>query len=94
MMVDSAARYFQVNRRDLVYLKFILEAYEGLATLSTVDREGAIVRVGYPRCFSRDVHALLHALGKEIELRETPPQAGGAVEMYALAGAKEDDHAR
>ena len=45
-MFHSLARYFRVSRHDLVYLKFILEAYEGLAVLSTIEREGAIVRIG------------------------------------------------
>jgi len=74
-MFDSLARYFRVERHDLVYLKFILEAYEGLATLSTVEREGAIVRIGYPHFSGGDLDALLHALGKEITMTEVPQPA-------------------
>lgn len=68
----SKARYFRVNRLDLVYLKFTLEAYEGLAVLSTVDREGAIVRIGYPRFSEEELDALLSALATEIEMTEVP----------------------
>jgi phage tail protein X len=75
-MFETQARYFHVNRHDLVYLKFILEAYEGLATLSTVVREGAIVRVGYPRFSAKVVDALLLALSGEIEMKEVPMPAG------------------
>ena len=73
---ESRARYFRVNRHDLVYLKFILEAYEGLATLSTVERKGAVVRIGYPHFFELDVDALLVALSGEIEITEVPMPAG------------------
>jgi hypothetical protein len=74
-MFASHARYFRVERHDLVYLKFILEAYEGMATLSTVEREGAIVRIGYPHFSGGDLDALLHALGKEITMTEVPQPA-------------------
>lgn len=66
-------RYFQLARRDLVYFKFILEAYEGLTTLSTMEKEGVIVRVSHEQAASKEVDLLLQALGKEISLREVPP---------------------
>ena len=75
-MFESHARYFRVNRSDLVYLKFILEAYEGLAVLSTMDWKGAIVRIGYPRFSEEELDALLLALAKEIEMTEVPLPEG------------------
>lgn len=90
--IATDARYFRVNRRELVYLKFILEAYEGLSTLSTVDREGVIVRIGYPRCFSRDMDSLLQALGNEIALAEVPPPADDALPQDAFC-EKGEKHA-
>jgi hypothetical protein len=77
-MFHSQARYFRVNRHDLVYLKFILEAYEGLAVLSTVERERAVVRIGYPHFSAADVDVLLLALSGEIEMMEVPKPAGHA----------------
>ncbi len=75
-MFETQARYFRVDRRDLVYLKFILEAYEGLAVLSTVEREGMVVRVAYPHFSATDVEALLKALAGEIAITEVPRPAG------------------
>ena len=75
-MFASQARYFRVKKHDLVYLKFILEAYEGLAVLSTVEREGAVVRIGYPHFSAMDVDALLLALSAEIEMTEVAKPAG------------------
>jgi hypothetical protein len=90
---DTYSRYFQLDRRNLVYLKFILEAYEGLATLSTVNREGAVVRIGYPHFSSRDVDALLLALGKEIEMTEVPQPADCHGLPPAVPRDKEANHA-
>ena len=92
-MFETQARYFRVNRHDLVYLKFILEAYEGLAVLSTVERAGAIVRVGYPHFSAADVDALLRALSGEIEMTEVPAPAGLACGLPQLPVRKVAEHA-
>jgi len=67
----DVVRYFRVDRRDLVFLKFILEAYEGMSTLTTVKREGVIVRLTIPAGFAADLQALLAAVAADIELQET-----------------------
>ena len=92
-MFETQARYFRVKRHDLVYLKFTLEAYEGLATLSTVEREGAVVRIGYPHFFELDVDALLIALSGEIEMAEVPMPAGLACGLPQLPVRKVAEHA-
>jgi phage tail protein X len=92
-LFESHARYFRVERHDLVYLKFILEAYEGLAVLSTVDREGAIVRIGYPHFSACDVDALLQALAGEIDLQEVPMPAGFADGLPDIPIRKVAEHA-
>lgn len=66
------ARYFRVERHDLAYLKFIVESYEGLAILSTADRETGTVVVSYPSYFAEDMDLLLKALGTEIAMKEVP----------------------
>lgn len=69
MLVD---RYFTVHRRDLVYLAFLVESYEGLAVVTTVAREGdnALVRVWSPLGHAEDIGKLLTALQEEIGLTE------------------------
>jgi hypothetical protein len=68
--METANRYYQLAGRDLVYMKFILEAYEGLSTMSTVDGKRGIVRVNYPVAFAADIAALMEALAKEIAVTE------------------------
>jgi len=68
--METANRYYQLASRDLVYMKFILEAYEGLSTMSTVDGKRGIVRVNYPLPFAADVAALMEALSREIAVTE------------------------
>jgi hypothetical protein len=67
---DCIVRYFKVDRRDLVLLKFILEAYEGMSTLSTVEAQGAIVRLSIPSGFVADMQIIIDSLSTEIVLTE------------------------
>lgn len=71
--MEVASRYYQLASRDLVYMKFILEAYEGLSTMSTIDGKRGIVKVVYPVPFAADVAALMEALATEIAVTEVTP---------------------
>jgi len=79
-MNETCTRYFLVDRRELAYLKFIIEAYEGLAVLSTVEKEGAVVKLTSPSSLTADLDLLLAALSREISITETvPPPAPGTI---------------
>ena len=66
----TGVRYYQLAGRDMVYMKFILEAYEGLSTMSTIDGKRGIVRVAYPLPFALDMARLMEALATEIAVSE------------------------
>lgn len=68
--METVNRYYQLANRDMVYLKFIQEAHEGLSTMSTVDGKKGIVRINYPVCFAEDVAAMMQALAGEIAITE------------------------
>lgn len=61
-------RFFRVNRRDMVYLKFILEAYEGMNVMSTVDNAAGIIRIAIMPGFEDDMDALLAELGRQVTM--------------------------
>jgi hypothetical protein len=48
------------------FLKFILEGYDGLALLSTVDADQGIVEIRYPPEIEHDLRKLLHNIGPQI----------------------------
>lgn len=84
-MHEIFTRFFQINRRDLVYLKFILEAYEGLSTLSTVDQTAGIVQLSYPACFAGDMKDLVSALARDITITEVRHPDLGLKENFCHA---------
>ena len=59
-------RYFKVAHRDMVVLKFILEAYEGMNVMSTVDNKVGIIRIAIMPGFVDDMDALLADLGRQV----------------------------
>ena len=61
-------RYFKVRHRDMVYLKFILEAYEGMNVMSTVDNVAGIIRIAIMEGFEADMDALLANLAQQVSM--------------------------
>ncbi len=80
-MEHDIVRYFRIERHDLVYLKFILEAYEGMSTLSTVEKQGAIVKLTIPAGFADDMEKLIEAVSADITLTEVSAPGGGIPEL-------------
>lgn len=64
----SIRRYFRIDRRQIAFLKFILEAYDGIATLSTVDPLQGVVCLDIPPGCESDVQALLQDLGRQMRI--------------------------
>ncbi len=48
------------------YLKFLLEGYDGMAILSTIDASAGLVVVRYPECFTCPLFALLRDIAPSL----------------------------
>lgn len=66
--MQSQKRYFRIDKRQIAYLRFILEGYEGIATLTTVDPEAGRVLLRVPEGCEREVDTLLADLAGDIYL--------------------------
>ena len=63
---EMIKRYYRVDRREIAFLRFVFEAYEGLAIIETLDPEsGVIVFYIAPGCES-DVDMILRDLQGDI----------------------------
>lgn len=60
-------KFLKLNRKDISYMQFLIESYEGLATVTTVDKNTAIVRLSIMPDFVSDIDKILNDLGKEID---------------------------
>lgn len=60
--------YYRVERRDIAFLRFIIEAYEGIAVLSTVDQHRGIVVLHVPSGCEESVSGLMAALSSNMRI--------------------------
>lgn len=67
-------RWFRVARRDMVFLKFILEAYEGMNVMSTVDNVAGIIRVAIMPGFVEEMDGLLADLATQVVMEPVARQ--------------------
>ena len=72
---QTTRRYYRVDRREISFIRFVLEGCGGVAVLTTLDpAAGRVVLSIAPGCES-DVEIILADLKKEILMEETEPAA-------------------
>ena len=65
-MPRCATLQLKISPDRIHYLKFILEGYDGMATLSTADARQGMVEIHYPAEIKRDLMDLLAEVSSEI----------------------------
>ena len=64
ILLETVKKYLRIERKEIAYLRFIFEAYDGLAVLRTIDAEAGIVVLHIaPNC-ETEVDAVLLDLQK------------------------------
>ena len=71
--METVKKYYRIDRREICFLKFILEGYEGLALLSTCNPERGIVVLKIAPGCETEANVLMQALQKEIMIEERRP---------------------
>lgn len=59
-------KYLRVDRRQIAFLKFIFEAYDGIANLTTIDGKLGIISVNIPNGCSDIVDNILEEMKRDI----------------------------
>jgi len=71
--LKTIQRYFRIQRKNIAFIKFILEAYDGMAVMRTLDpREGVVELIIAPD-FEREVNEILDNLRGEFEVQPIDP---------------------
>ncbi len=65
-MISSSI--FKMNPSRVYFLKFILEGYDNLFVLSTIDRQKGIVEIQYVEGMEDDLQCILEEIGDFIGL--------------------------
>ena len=71
-------RYFVISPSEIHILRFILEAYEGIGLITTMDSDLGLVELNIAPGCEEDVAKVLSVEGKNLQLRqvyiENPPK--------------------
>jgi hypothetical protein len=60
---------FQVDRESVAYIKFIFEAYDGIAIITTIDPIAAKIEINIAPGSEPDVEHILDELRRDILIR-------------------------
>src|SRR5206468_1512799 len=75
-VTDVVPIYLALPPREIAYVKFVFESYEGVAVVRTLDRHAAHVVVLVAPDFETDARAVVRSLAGEGACAETGPPAG------------------
>ena len=64
--MDTHSRTFRIRKQDIAYFKFIIESYEGMAVVRTLDPSEAVVELMIAPGWEGEVETVLKGLGQEI----------------------------
>jgi len=70
-------RFYTVPKREIVYLRFLVEGYDGLLFLRTLDSREGLVEFGYSPTMAEDAEYILDAIAKELFMVEAEPPPPG-----------------
>jgi hypothetical protein len=87
---DVIPLQLQVARRDIAYVKFVIESYEGVAVTRTLDRHAAVVVVLVAPDSLADARRIIEALQAEGACEEVDRPAGSATDWLGPEPEDED----
>lgn len=73
--METVKKFFRVDRREIAFLKFVLEACEGIATMRTIDDASETVLLSISPGCEHEVDAVLRDLEGEIRMTQVMPEA-------------------
>ena len=66
-------RYFRIDRQQIHYLKFILEGYDGVAVMRTVDSQKGLVVIHVAPGCEFEVNGIINCLKRHIRIQAAIP---------------------
>ncbi len=64
--MQTVTKYLRIDRREIAFLKFIIEAYDGIAMVTTVDPLAGIVTLSIAPGCEAEVEMVLQDLKKDV----------------------------
>jgi len=72
VLTELTEIYLRIQREDIALLKFVIEAYEGIGIVRTIDRKKATVAILAMPDLQHHVRAVLESLREHMDWYEIP----------------------
>jgi hypothetical protein len=66
-------KLFKLNRHNIAVVQFIIEGYEGMATVSTIDPHTAVIKISIMPDFISEINGLIDDLKNKYKIVEINP---------------------
>ncbi|MBN1472809.1 MAG: DUF4911 domain-containing protein [Syntrophaceae bacterium] len=66
----QSSECFKINIHELSFIQFILEGYEGLATVTTINKNKGLIRVLFNVDFRNDVNEIIRHLKNDFYIAD------------------------
>ncbi|KPA08939.1 hypothetical protein MHK_010858 [Candidatus Magnetomorum sp. HK-1] len=66
--MSTRKSYYRINRNQICFVRFILEAYEGIALMRTINAKKGIIEIMTAPGCENDVDEILHSLSQSIKM--------------------------
>lgn len=73
--MDTISILLQIPPREIAYLTFILESYEGVAIMKTIDPREGIIELMVPSHYQEEIREILQDIAREFPIKEVTPAA-------------------
>jgi hypothetical protein len=67
---ETIKQHYRVDRREIAYIRFILEAYDGLAIVKTLDPQAGLIEFQIAPGCEQDVEMILEDLQSRIMMEK------------------------
>jgi hydroxymethylglutaryl-CoA reductase len=72
-ILKTKQQHYRVNRREIAFIKFIFEGYDGIVMMRTVNPVKGIIALHIPAGCEKHVNAILQDLKKNIKMQVLAP---------------------
>jgi len=69
---ETIKQRYRVDRREIAFIRFIIEAYDGLAVVTTLDPEAGLIEFQIAPGCEQDLETILQDLKQDIMMAKAP----------------------
>lgn len=75
-MREMLIKYIDVKPAEIVHFQFLIEGYEGIGTLTTLDPKRGLLRFAVPGERRAEAEEILRLVGREVAFDEVAVETG------------------